>query len=209
MLSVDIFCVLFDSFGPGVYWFLMSRILSWNVRGLNDPSKRNVVRAVVSSLRNVVVCLHESKVSYVFCSILRCIGGSFINKCVFLEATGATGGVITAWNSRFFIGREVIVSKFFITVQLLSVKCGSVFFVTNVYGPSAWDGKEEFFTELINLKELCEGKWIICGDFNCTRGQEERRGKTWSSKATSLFNSMINELAMIDPPHGESVLYVV
>lgn len=63
-----------------------------------------------------------------------------------------------------------------------------------------WEGKKEFYSEVVQLKECCIGKWIVCGDFNSTRGQEEQRGKTWSSKATLLFNDLIKGLALIDLP---------
>ncbi|OAY83381.1 hypothetical protein ACMD2_21719 [Ananas comosus] len=148
----------------------------WNVRGFNDPSKRCAVRAVVSKLRNAV----ESKVNHVSGSFLSSVGGSLLNKCVFLEAVGASGGIITGWSSRFFSCSE--------------------FFLTNVYGPASWDGKEEFFAELAQLKDHCVGKWIICGDFSWTRGQEEWRGKHWSTRATGLFNDLIRDLALIDLP---------
>lgn len=87
-----------------------------------------------------------------------------------------------------------------ITTLLSSSTTGTKFFLTNVYGPPSWDGKKEFFAELVQLKVHCVGKWIICGDFNCTRGQEERRGKHWSTRATVLFNQLIMDLAMVDPP---------
>lgn len=74
------------------------------------------------------------------------------------------------------------------------------FYVTNVYGPSTWEGKEKFFLEVAHLKECCTGKWIVSGDFNSTREQDERRGKTWSLKATLLFNDFIKGLALIDLP---------
>lgn len=105
----------------------------WNVRGLNDPSKRNAVRAVVSGLRNVVVCLQESKVNFVSGSFLRSFGGPCLNKCVFLEANGASRGVITGWSSRFFTCREVIVRKFSITVHLASARGGSNFFLSRTF----------------------------------------------------------------------------
>ncbi|OAY77631.1 hypothetical protein ACMD2_13450 [Ananas comosus] len=143
---------------------------SWNVQGLNDPRKRSAVRAVVSSL-----CNTESKVSFVSGSFLSSFGGPYLNKYVFIDAVGASGGIITGWSSRFFSCLEVIVRTYSITTLLHSNSCGAKFYLTNVYGPASWDGKEEFFAELSHLKELCVGKWIICDDFNCTRSQEERR----------------------------------
>lgn len=74
------------------------------------------------------------------------------------------------------------------------------FFIINVYGPTTWDGKEDFFAELALLKGCCKCKWVMCGDFNNTRNQDERRGKTWSSRATTLFNNLIYDLELIDLP---------
>lgn len=61
-------------------------------------------------------------------------------------------------------------------------------------------GRRSFFSEVAQLKSSCEGRWIICGDFNSIRRQEERRGKSWSAKAMAMFNNLIKELALIDPP---------
>nr|CAD1829333.1 unnamed protein product [Ananas comosus var. bracteatus] len=73
------------------------------------------------------------------------------------------------------------------------------FYITNVYGSTNWEGKEDLFLELAQL-ECYKGKWIMCGDFNNTRFQEERKGKTRSSKATVMSNELIKELALIDLP---------
>lgn len=126
----------------------MIRGCSWNVRGLNDPFKRVVVRDVLSKIRNVVVCLQESKVCQISRSFLRSFGGSFLDKCVFVESKGASGGVITCWSSRIFVCHEVIVRQFSIIVFLTRVNSGTSFYVTNVYRPATWDGKEEFYLEL-------------------------------------------------------------
>nr|CAD1832569.1 unnamed protein product [Ananas comosus var. bracteatus] len=102
------------------------------------------------------------------------------------------------WQSPRNWKSEVLVRRYSITVHLTLINCGTRFFVTNVYGPASWDGKEDFYTELRLLKDCCKGKWILCGDFNSTRSQNERKGKTWSSRATNLFNTLIKELELID-----------
>nr|CAD1833443.1 unnamed protein product [Ananas comosus var. bracteatus] len=60
--------------------------------------------------------------------------------------------------------------------------------------------KEDFFAEVAHLNECCKGLWAVCGDFNNTRSQDERRGKMWSHRAMNLFNDLINELALIELP---------
>lgn len=136
---------------------MMFRVVSWNVRGLNDSSKRFTVRDVISKVRNVVVCLQESKVRQVSGSFLHSLAGSFIDKRVFVEANGASGGLITCWSSRVFACHEVIVRRYSITALLTLLSNGTRFFVTNVYGPPTWDRKEEFYSELLQLKGVVKG----------------------------------------------------
>ncbi len=114
---------------------LMFKVLSWNIRGLNGLSKRNAVRQVISSLRNVVVCLQESKVQSVSGSFRKSFVGPYFDKCQFLEANDASGCLITCWNSKFFECSDVLVRNFSITVHLTHRASGVIFFVTNVYGP--------------------------------------------------------------------------
>ena len=38
------------------------KILSWNVRGVNDPVKRRVIKSFLRSNRVDLVCLQETKV---------------------------------------------------------------------------------------------------------------------------------------------------
>ncbi len=88
------------------------------------------------------------------------------------------------------------------TVQLKHTSSGSIFFVMNVYGPPTWDSKDEFCNELAALKGVCNGLWVICGDFNVTKNQQEIRGRPWSSRLMGLFFDLLNELEMIDLPLG-------
>lgn len=95
---------------------------------------------------------------------------------------------------------EVFLKQYSITIRLTHVLSGTSFYVTNVYGPLTWEGKEEFCSELARLKDECKYCWVLCGDFNFTRNQSERRGKTWSVKASNMFNDLIRYLEMLDLP---------
>lgn len=54
--------------------------------------------------------------------------------------------------------------------------------------------------EVTQLKDGRRGCWILCGDFNFTRCQSERKGKNWSLKTTSMFNDLIRHLEVLDLP---------
>ncbi|OAY70023.1 hypothetical protein ACMD2_06552, partial [Ananas comosus] len=73
-------------------------------------------------------------------------------------------------------------------------------FLTNVYGPPSWAGKEAFCSELLSLKDVYLNRWVICGDFNCTKNQSERKGLPWSRKTMAMFSDLINNLEVIDLP---------
>ncbi len=180
----------------------MFHILSWNVRGLNDQNKRCLVRSVVSKFRGAVLCLQESKVEVVSRSFLREFAGPCFDKCHFVRSVGSAGGIVTCWNSKLFSCTEVIVRRFSLTVRLKVAQSGSNIYITNVYGPPSWEGKEEFCNELLALDGVCSGGWVVCGDFNLTRSLQERRGRCWSRRLMELFNNLINNLRLIDVPMG-------
>ena len=47
----------------GCVVFMSIRILSWNVRGLNNPYKRSVIKNLLRDWKCDVVCLQETKFS--------------------------------------------------------------------------------------------------------------------------------------------------
>ncbi len=178
----------------------MVRVFNWNVRGLNDPNKRCLVKSVVPKYKGSVLCLQESKVEAISRSFLRSFTGSCFDKCQFVKSDGASGGIITCWSSTTFSCGEVIVRNFSLSVRLKHIPSGVEFFVTNVYGPPSWTGKEDFCRELLALKADCGGVWVKCGDFNMTKNLQEKRGRSWSGRLMDLFSGMVNELEMIDLP---------
>ncbi len=178
----------------------MLNICSWNVRGLNNLTKRCMVRNVISSLRNAVICLQESKVRSVSCSFLRSFAGPLLDKRQIIEANGASGGLITCWSSKCFECTEVLRRNSSITVHLLHRGSGQRVYVTNVYDPQSGEEKAAFCTELAQLKTYCSGNWVLCGDFNLTRTREERNGGRGGRSAVCNFNDLISDLELIDLP---------
>lgn len=59
-----------------------------------------------------------------------------------------------------------------------------------------------FCNELSALKCVCYGRWIMCGDFNLTRNQNEKMRRSWSSRLMTMFTDLLNTLELIDIPLG-------
>ena len=56
------------------------RIISWNVRGANNPEKRKVIKAFLKSQRADVVCIQETKVRAMNRGLVRSLGaGRFLD----------------------------------------------------------------------------------------------------------------------------------
>ncbi len=185
-----------------LFSFLMVQVCCWNVRGLNDQGKRGLVKSVVSQFRKSVLCLQESKLEKVSGSFLRSFAGTYFDKCHFLKSAGASGGIISCWSSKEYACSEVLERNFSLSVRLKCLSSNLCFYLTNVYGPPSWEVKEQFCRELLDLKEVCSGLWVICGDFNLTRNLHERRGRTWSRRLMDLFSDLINKLEVMDLPMG-------
>ena len=50
------------------------RILSWNVRGVNDQEKRKVIKAFIKTQKVDIVCLQETKLKGISSETVRSLG---------------------------------------------------------------------------------------------------------------------------------------
>ena len=67
------------------------KLLSWNVRGLNDFSKRS---------RADPVCLQETKLEYLTRGMIRSLWGSPCVDLLFVGGLLDSGGVLLMWDKR-------------------------------------------------------------------------------------------------------------
>lgn len=77
---------------------------------------------------------------------------------------------------------------------------GSLFVVTNVYGPSTDEYKQEFIGELRNIASLVQHPWILGGDFNLVRWMIDRSSNNVNFRLMALFNDFIRDTALLDVP---------
>ena len=69
------------------------KILSWNVRGLNNREKRRMIKLVVRSQKVALVCFSETKVQEMSLKVVKSLGaGRFMNWGA-INAMGALGGI--------------------------------------------------------------------------------------------------------------------
>ena len=104
-------------------------ILNWNVRGLNNPVRRKVVRDLVSETKATIVALQETKLEQVDAALVsEILGTCFVQNFVVLPAIGTRGGILLGTNEEHYkiVSAEVGVHTVTATVQAISGgRCGA------------------------------------------------------------------------------------
>lgn len=141
-----------------------SKILVWNVRGLNSPARRSSIYQVVSNANPAIVCFQETKLEVVSPEIVRhCLGNRFENFD-YLPAVGTRGGLLIAWDATM-----AVVSNPHRTMNALTVLVkptgGGQWWLTGVYGPQSNEDNIEFMQELVDIRDLHAGPLGTCWGF--------------------------------------------
>jgi hypothetical protein len=84
----------------GVFLFQM-KILFYNVRGLGGFEKKSEVKRQVNDKKPFVLCIQESKMSVINDSLIKAIWGCSTVGYSFQPSIGASGGMLTIWDSNF------------------------------------------------------------------------------------------------------------
>ncbi|XP_058784109.1 uncharacterized protein LOC131658877 [Vicia villosa] len=119
----------------------------------------------------------------------------------FLEAVGASGGLLTMWKKDLF--NLVFSFKGQGYLGLCVEKNGKLIYFVNVYASCDINRRMESWKRLIEFKMKNEkGAWCIGGDFNSISSLEEIVGKSGRNyrREMSEFNAFIEEMDLVDLP---------
>jgi hypothetical protein len=123
--------------------------LNWNVRGLNNPARLQVVRDIVTEHHTNIMCLKETKLQTVDDSaIASTLGHPFIANYANLPADGTRGGIILACSEDFFTMSQVIILQHSITTTVTSKQSNEAWTTIDVYGLQDDSSKVLFLQEL-------------------------------------------------------------
>jgi len=179
------------------------KVISYNVRGLGGGEKRVEVRRLVQEKNPFVLCIQESKMSFVDDFLIKSIWGLTPCGYSYQPSSGASGGLITVWDSSLI---DVWSSTSFghvlvITGRIIVTREDIV--IINVYAPCETEAKKNLWERLVPFitsnTNLC---LCLCGDFNSIRDIEERKGRSTVFKQvdTYIFNKFIPDSFLIDLP---------
>jgi hypothetical protein len=171
------------------------KILSWNIRGLNEGNKRLKVKKFLSLWKVDIVCLQESKLELITTglvqSLWRC---SYVEWC-HVASFGASGGILLMWDQRVVTKVDVCLGNFVVACSFRNVDDGLMWAFAGVYDPNRDNHRRPLWEELAGLMCLWDMPWCIGGHFNITLYQSERLGVAKMRSAMTAFAELLRSRA--------------
>ena len=127
------------------------KIISWNVRGLNEKEKRLKVRNFLLSWRADIVCLQETKLEWVTKGLVRSIWSCPYIDWLYLGSEGASGGILLMWDIRVVEKIVEAVGHFSISCRFKNVSDQFEWAFTGIYGPNLNKKRQFMWEELASL----------------------------------------------------------
>ena len=176
------------------------KIISWNVRGVNDPDRRKIIRNFIRNQRVDLVCLQETKIHEMTTAVARSLGVGRIYDWRALNAEGSAGGIILFWDKKAMELVNSEIGLFSISCLFKMVEGGLLWMFSGVYGPVERNLKEIFWEELGSIRGWWEGPWCLGGDFNEVLSPSERARGGQYTPPMKRFAEIVNELGLRDLP---------
>jgi len=149
------------------------KILSWNVRGLNDINKRSTIKSLIRKWNPDVICLQETKLEEWSSLITGQLWGNRWASWAELKANGTRGGIIILWDKRNWVNISTHQGIYTVSCMLESVQENFRWCFTRVYGPHTNIEREDLWYELAAIRGVWDDSWVIGGDFNVCRFESE------------------------------------
>ncbi|XP_021717262.1 uncharacterized protein LOC110685110 [Chenopodium quinoa] len=172
-------------------------VLSWNIRGLNDPGKVAVLKRLLSKQNYNVVCILETKVKeHISKSIQKKFGASWAWHCNY--ASSYRGRIWVGWKTDY-LNLDILAStEQFVHCLLCSKDLQVQILVTFVYGLHSIQKRKQLWSGLKGLPTAII-PWLCIGDFNSILSAGDRlNGATVSDYETRYFMQCIDDLALVE-----------
>ena len=174
------------------------KLLSWNVRGVNESTKRKVIKSVIRKQKVDLFCIQETKIQVMTDRVVRSLGSGRFLDWKALNSCGTTGGILICWDKRALDLLEWEEGQFSLSCRFRTVENGVIWAFTGVYGPFTRIERECLWEEVGAIRGIWEGPWCLGGDFNITLAQCERSRQGRITSTMRRFAEVVDELGLMD-----------
>ncbi|XP_077228463.1 uncharacterized protein LOC143861421 [Tasmannia lanceolata] len=175
----------------------MKLISVWNTRGLCTRSKRGEIKSFISSSNTSICCLLETK------ALSHKMKDYVKDCCEGWDAHGnyscvLKGRIWILWDSAKIKVKIIEESSQHIHCEVEVIQSGMLFRMTAVYAHNYYISRRDQWSKLELIASVNQTPWIVLGDFNAVRSQEERYGYPPNIAQMEEFNSCLSTCALTD-----------
>ncbi|GAU38950.1 hypothetical protein TSUD_363890 [Trifolium subterraneum] len=164
---------------------------------------RKEVRRLVGDKKPLIVCIQETKLQVcdtILCSVLW---GSSPHDFTFRPSVGASGGLLTMWDSLEVEVWSSISREHVLWCHGRFIQSGEELYLANEIRGTLDPLLQMLWNSLAGKIQTLNGERVcVCEDFNAVRSIEERRSSREGSRSSDHvpFNRFIEEAVLIDLP---------
>src|SRR4051812_5171154 len=109
-------------------------IVCWNIRGMNSENKLLAIRNCIDTSGCDILCLQETKRQDFDLAYIKTFCPIRLDKFSFVPSRGASGGLITIWNSSMFSGTQITPNFYSQQLSHRSTQSDQSWTLVNIYG---------------------------------------------------------------------------
>jgi exonuclease III len=145
-----------------------------------------------------IICIQETKRQTFDLAFIKNFCPRKFRKFEYLPSIGASGGIITIWNSDIFEGEVSFSNEFSLSIKFTCKSSLDSWILTNIYDPCQAERKAMFLDWFANIDMPDDTDWLIVRDFNFIRSPSDRNKPGGDTNGMLLFNEAINNLGIIE-----------
>jgi hypothetical protein len=139
------------------------KIISWNVRGLNERNKRLRISKLLRLWKVDIVCFQETKMESISNNFVQSLWGCPYMDWCRVDSWGGLGRILIMWDCRVVSRIDSCMGIFVVAYLFRNVEDGLMWAFAGVYGPNRDQYRWQLWEELARLISLWEVSWCIGG----------------------------------------------
>ncbi|XP_022008089.1 uncharacterized protein LOC110907409 [Helianthus annuus] len=172
--------------------------LAVNIRGIGGEEKPKWISNLVKENKISFLCIQEVQVSNVDPIVVGRYWGKADMEWESVDARGRSGGLISVWDPGMFSKQSIVRHDSFLLISGSLAGSNIYINIVNVYAPCDVMRRRLLWEELKTVKEASSGVWIMAGDFNEVRDEQERMNSRFDNQGAAIFNNFIAEAGLVE-----------
>ena len=127
--------------------------------------------------------------------VRQCLGTKYENF-FYLPAVGTRGGILVARDAAVTRLSNPHYTNHTLTALVMCPKDERPWWLTCVYGPQEEVDKVVFLQDLVDIRDLHAGPWLVEGDFNLISREEDKSNALINHRMMGRFRAKLNFLEL-------------